>query len=481
MKNNSNEYQPGEKAFHFRIVIKFNAEVDRSSEGKNFSPSGYLSRWQKIVKQFPGVTVTNLFTTIKPATISKLISRAKRSDRKYKPSALLSYAVIDFVPGHDHDRLMKMLAKEENVALAYLEVIPPLPSSPSIKKNPLYQFQQYLDAAPTGINAKYAWGLTGGFGEGNLKFIDIEMGWICGHEDIVLHTYPDTGVNHIDYQDHGAAVLGIIMMKNNRVGGIGIVPEITGYVISQVREDGDFNTADAIMTAITYLEAGDVLLLETQCFDSSACKKMWPIEIQDAVFELIRLATALGIIVIEAAGNGNLDTCKGNNLDRFLWRKKKTLDRNSPDFKDSGAIIVAAATSTIPHCRIEDTNFGSRVDCYAWGEQVTTAGYFPRSSGYAKNIYTENFGGTSSASAIIAGAAIAIQSILKANKCKPLRPAQMRGILSNDGYGTSSHRGRPKDKIGVMPDLKKILEKRFRSKKLKKRDGSNDNPIVGKA
>jgi subtilisin family serine protease len=469
MKNNSNGHQPGDEEFLFRIVIKFNGALHASGGVNNLSPVNYFSRWQKIVDQFPGITINSLFTTIEPATISKLIWKAKRSDKNYKSADLLSYAAIDCAPSHDQDRLLNLLAREKNIAFAYFEIVPAiLPSSPS-RKNPFSRFQQYLDAAPLGIDAKYAWAFAGGLGEGDLKFIDIELGWIFGHEDILVHTFPDTGISQVNYQDHGTAVLGIIMMKNNRLGGIGITPDISGYVISQVRADGVFNTADAIMTAISYLNAGDILLLETQCFDSSACSKMWPIEIQDAVFELIRLATALGIIVIEAAGNGNLAVGIGNDLDRFSWRKKKILNRSAPDFNDSGAIMVAAATSSIPHGRIEDSNFGSRIDCYAWGEQVATAGLFPRSSGYAINTYTEDFGGTSSAAAIIAGVAIAIQSILRTNKCKLLTPEQMRDILSSDLYGTSSQRGRLKDKIGVMPDLKKILEKKFRFKKFKKR------------
>ena len=34
----------------------------------------------------------------------------------------------------------------------------------------------------------------------------------------------------------------------------------------------------------------------------------------------------------------------------------------------------------------------------------------------------------------------------------------MRDVLSSDLYGTSSADGRANDKIGVMPDLKKIID-----------------------
>jgi hypothetical protein len=162
--------------------------------------------------------------------------------------------------------------------------------------------------------------------------------------------------------------------------------------------------------------------------------------------------------VIEAGGNGNHETGVGHDLDRFTGiNGKYILDRSSPDFRDSGAIIVAAATSTLPHTRIAYSNYGNRVDCYGWGEHVATAGSCPGSSGLAINTYTENFSGTSSASAIIAGAAIALQSITEANYNFRLNAIQMRAILGNDLNGTHSENGRLIDKIGVMPDLKKII------------------------
>jgi hypothetical protein len=42
-----------------------------------------------------------------------------------------------------------------------------------------------------------------------------------------------------------------------------------------------------------------------------------PVEIQDAVHSVIRLATALGIIVIEAGGNGNIYGNMGTDLIRL--------------------------------------------------------------------------------------------------------------------------------------------------------------------
>jgi len=238
----------------------------------------------------------------------------------------------------------------------------------------------------------------------------------------------------------------------------GITPDVDGSVISQWRPGGEPNDADAILAAISYLTFGDVLLIETQSFYSSANGKVWPAEVHDATFQVIRLATALGIIVIEAAGNGDMYSISGNDLDLFISNKKKVLNPASRVFKDSGAIIVAAASMDVPHKRIRYSNYGKRINCYAWGEGVVTGENHSASQDTPINIYATNFTGTSSAAAIIAGVAIAVQSIYETKFSMRVNPSQMRHILSSDEYGTASANGRARDKIGVMPDLKKIID-----------------------
>ena len=98
------------------------------------------------------------------------------------------------------------------------------------------------------------------------------------------------------------------------------------------------------------------------------------------------LASANGIIVIEAAGNGNasLDTwVDAGGLQR--------LDRADADFRDSGAIMVGSCASALPHNRYVGcgvgcgSNYGSRIDCFAWGENITTAGYGDLDAGTGDN------------------------------------------------------------------------------------------------
>ena len=103
------------------------------------------------------------------------------------------------------------------------------------------------------------------------------------------------------------------------------------------------------------------------------------------------------------------------------------------------------------------SNFGTRVHCYAWGEQVVTTDYHVFNP---FNAYTmpcgphAPFDGTSSAAAILAGAALAVQGMAHATRGCRLAPEAVRAILSDPDNGTASA---PGAQIGVMPDLRKII------------------------
>jgi hypothetical protein len=449
----------GSKKFHFRIIIKLKDSAHLQMLGEP-SLDDFISS-QKIDR---------LLTSASSKKISELLNEARRKDHSYRPPNFLNYYCIGCSEEEKVREALNLLNKSNEVEYAYVETHSASPPPGSSNSNPLEPYQWYLNEAPVGINARYAWQFPGGDGTGKVKFMDIEQGWIMDHEDIIINYLPSTGFSHHEHESHGTAVLGVIMMRNNEVGGIGITPHANGYLMSQWRPDGTFNTADAIMAAIVHLNFGDILLLEAQSFDSLYTKKVWPVETLEANFQLIRLATALGIIVIEAAGNGMYST--GNDLDDFIDHNGNNIfSRSKSCFKESGAIMVAAASSDVPHRKINYSNYGSRIDCYAWGENVITAGSYPLLSGLAKNTYSYKFSGTSSASAIVAGAAIALQSIVEEKYDLRIHPKQMRLILSDEKYGTASKHGHLADKIGVMPDLKKITDHLSKPGFIKKHQG----------
>jgi hypothetical protein len=153
--------------------------------------------------------------------------------------------------------------------------------------------------------------------------------------------------------------------------------------------------------------------------------------------------------VVEAGGNGANDLDVVTNVAGL-----HVLDPASADFRDSGAVIVGAASSAAPHTRMGFSSFGPRINCYAWGENVNTTS---SDSGGATNLYTSTFNGTSSASPIITGAAIAVQGVATASGGAPLSPAKLRAVLSDPATGTASATPAT-DEIGVMPNLRAIIE-----------------------
>jgi serine protease len=402
--------------------------------------------WQEILKTRPGLTLHRLFTALIPKQHAELVSRAGESDPDFKPLNFRCFYQMSVPESEDPATLAKELQQLPSVETTYVAPVPSEPTPPPAQ-NPLFASQGYLCAAPDGIGATDVWDLPGGRGQG-VRFIDIERGWTLGHEDLQSRgAQLICGAIRPGSRGHGTSVLGIVGMIDNGVGGIGAAPDLGSIQVMSyyagVAGNGaevHWPIADVISLATWYLGFGDVLLLEAQ-FNVGAWAGM-PVETTPAEFAMIRLATALGIMVVEAAGNGNHD------LDTYLENGQPVLSRNQ---RDSGAILVGAGTSSIPHGRIPTSNYGSRVDCYAWGEAVATCD----SDVQGQSLYRSDFGGTSSAAAVIAGAAIVAQG-LAAQKKTRLWPRDLRRLLSETGSGTLS-KNHPGDKIGVMPDLSQML------------------------
>jgi hypothetical protein len=465
---------------HFRVVFKFNSYIELPGEEKEVQE--YLAKdnaalWQQLLQLYPGIRVRRLFVSIKPEDIKKKLQQAKlkASDkgRNYDPPAINNYFAIKCPDEIDKKEFVETLKQFKCVELAYVEAAMAEPPSINTSNNPRSTDQHYLDAAPVGIDARFAWakdggdGNTGGNGNGIVQFIDIEQGWNLNHEDLEaarISLLPG-GVDK-QYKAHGTSVLGIVLAQNNTVGCIGITPFVSAKVASIWRIDPDSsnpengqikNIADAILEAIDSLQAGDVMLIEAQLTDQDQIvNNLLPVEVEPAIFDAITVGVNLDIIIIEAGGN------KGIDMDNFKNESEKfVLNRRHPDFRDdwdSGAIMVGASTSSVPHRRKRGrsgTNYGSRIDCYAWGANINTASTNTNGS---RSLYTSTFSGTSGASAIIAGAVISIQSMKEKVDGNKYDPYEIRKILRDETCGTASSTPET-DKIGLMPDLKKIVDK----------------------
>lgn len=339
--------------------------------------------------------------------------------------------------------------------------------------------QGYFDPAPVGIGTRW---LTSHLENArktlkkeelpDLGLVDLEQGWIVEHLDLAGSLHRADVLVHGENREadeggagnHGTAVLGQLAAAGlGELGVRGSVADLARFFLAShyrkklekpTRENPFPGTNGHVASAIVNclvgnpppLGSGDVLLLEVQ-------RGRLPTETDEADFDAIRLATALGVVVVEAAGNGNhdLDRCGDPQTDR-------TLQRGAPGFADSGAIVVGAAFSELPHERAPFSNYGSRVDCYGWGEGVTTCGYgdLHDGGGDSKQYYTNTFNGTSSAAPIIAGAAALVQYLHKLRTEGSLTPLALRALLSSRATGTPQGPN-VGGHIGVMPDLDAVI------------------------
>ena len=243
----------------------------------------------------------------------------------------------------------------------------------------------------------------------------------------------------------------------NGFGATGIVPHINlgwSSVVTSGFPNVFYNAPAAINNAAHNLALGDIILIEQHypgpdggntCPNICNCSQFAWVAMENfqADFDAIRHATARNIIVVEAAGNGQMDLDGPQYQGRF--------NRN---VRNSGAILVGAggAGDRSPACF---TNFGSRVDVQGWGGGVETLGYgvISIAGGDTRQWYTRNFNGTSSASPIVAGAAAALQGVYEARGLGRISPFAMRLLLTTTGTPQANH----PNHIGPQPDLRRAL------------------------
>jgi subtilisin family serine protease len=289
-----------------------------------------------------------------------------------------------------------------------------------------------------------------GRGQG-VRFADIEGGWNEKHEDLPgerIEHLAGTKLSERGWEAHGTAVVGVVASKENGIGMVGIAPDVERIYTASLAGIG---VANAIERAQAKLRPGDVLLIELH---GVGPRGRWlPMEFWDDIFDVIEVATARGVIVVEAAGNG------GEDLDHSFYRGK--FDRN---VRDSGAIMVGAGAPArggfVDRSRLDFSNYGKRVDVQGWGYRVATLDYGDlQNCGPKDRKYTDAFGGTSSASPVVAGAAILLSSIYRQQTGGVLPPKTVRRILSETGSPQTDGPHGPKTQhIGPRPDLKRALE-----------------------
>ncbi len=367
---------------------------------------------------------------------------------------LARYFQVETRDAADTAVMVRRLNELACVELAYPRELPTRPPGESARElapgdilpvTPDYTNQQgYRGAAPTGIDADFGRSITGASGQG-VRAVEIEWGWDFDHEDI-SQLRPSALVgppvwNGL-YNDHGLAVVGELAADPDQYGVTGLVPDLQMRVATNYPASG-YSVANAIAAGLGVLQAGDLLVLEAQ---TSTPLGLGPTEWIQLDFDAILVATSLGVITIEAAGNGAVDLDSpilGGLFDRAV--------------RDSGAILVGATNGSASF-RAPFSSYGAIVDANGWGYNVVTAGYgnLATIGNDSRQSYTDTFSGTSSATPMVTAAVAALRGAAHAQ----LHPAAaaavdgfaIRQLLRNHGTAIAGNQ-----LIGRRVDIEALL------------------------
>lgn len=468
-----------------------------------------------------GSTVLPLFDSRTPEELDALVKRAQHCDPTYVPVNLNSWHQVflreepldlpegppSFCDPCETDRLVAELLELPEVETASGIRSGNLPGSIFDDRNHYLGPANKNSGPPHGLGVAKAWeearrehGINPGEG---VQLIDIEEAWYLDHEDLPPGITVLDGLNpgNSGWHWHGTNVLGTIFMQPaNDKGGAGIAwggkgrvagrlrtytirvqRIVNGVIQTSERVTSGINVPVAVLEAVLRSEFGDVILLEDQTPKPEGridTPENLPVELCPGVFDIIRIATAVGVIVIEPAGNADIQPIGSANPGvhpRRLVKVEGTPTSPQPGelppikMPDSGAIIVGASNSTDLTPK-DYSNFGNRVDVFAWGDDVCTTGpgkdfelpvvlaalqkqYRPDTTATVDDT-RRPFNGTSAAGALIAGVVMLLQSIAQKRGSR-YSPVQMRKLLKQGGTPSS---GSKTDYIGVMPNLEAILD-----------------------
>lgn len=393
-------------------------------------------------------------------------------------------------------KLMHDLAATPGVKYVYPQfkgvLLGALDSTPSLTG---LQGYLYDEATHGGLNASAGWS-AGTHGE-NVYVVDNEPWMNFDHYDLQPLTKDLwwNGGNYLDTPDcattpppsdcdsamaHGTAVAGILIAKDNSHGVTGFSPA-ANFILGPMRgsaQDELVKATNGVVDPNNHseddIEPGSVWIFENGAYgkySNPSCTPEWdsaceygevPVELWPDVFNAIKQATAYGVTVIEGAANGSMNL---NNPDLYTgsWSFVHNMATD-----DAGAIMVGASEGS-DEKKISFSNCGTRVNTFAWGQGVVTTGYpygpykwngttQPIAPNTDSNAYfVDMFGGTSAATAMVAGVAVQIQSYArgKLGHKRYLMPLKMRQIIVNSGVSQKDTSG---CNIGKQPRVDVALQ-----------------------
>lgn len=389
-----------------------------------------------------------------------MTSSKSESDSPDPARQLLSFVQITCQEPEQVPRIFRNLHAVQDVAFAYQPQRTSLPTNSLVTqcgKTPIPK-PLYFNPAPVGMSVEDVWHLKGGKGQGQ-ELVDIEVGWMLDHVELADKQIELIyGVNNPTKAAHGTEML-CTVCATNKFATVGIAPLVTNIkLVGDPNYDGFQSLiGPQIVAATVGLSYGGVLLIEIA---STA------VEVDPLAFHAIQLAVKKGIVVVEPAGNVFID------YDTASWEffdytqcsfsqqgphcpppKIVSLNPAGKSYVgDSGAVVVSVGTYGGPKgetpVSADYSAYGARINCFVSADEYSTCGISDSADYICKD-----GGGTSTASAAIAGAALVVQGIAEANLGVRLPPLWVRSLLSHLGTKNADADTMP---MGVMPDLRQI-------------------------
>jgi len=346
------------------------------------------------------------------------------------------YVAVDYRGLSDPELLVNYLLNLDNAPVEYAydkgNLAPPPAYVPGDDRNTLVP--DYFNVVPNrGHDVISAWKYPGSCGE-EIAIAVIDEGVELTHPDFEGKAIEDHPDNYHWLNDHGTQTLGVLVASRSLEGTCGVAPKSKIHFITKLAKTSSATASpvevieEAIVRAMTVLDEGAVLLLEheVEYVVDGATLSYLPAEAHEAIFQCILAAVNdWKLVFVEPAGQATSN--QGRDACCVCWG-------------ESDAVMVGGGQS-VDLTAWPPSNHGDRVDCFAWSDSVETT-LIGGSHGL--------FGGTSSASAIVAGGIAVLQSILRTAGMPPWSAAEYRQKLASLGGAGSD------GSVGAYFDLDKL-------------------------
>lgn len=478
-----------------RVVVDLEPDADEEKVEAALAELAERVTRSRPDKEAPEARITRL---VDPRSSQSLAKRAECERAQAALKRLERRRVVRFLPDAELEVFVREARELEGVASAALEPRLTAPGDCSVTvigddayANPgSVYLQQHLQAAPQGVDARYAWTCPGGDGCG-IGFVAVERRWSTDHKDLDgrLDTLPNAGYptgalsgetagDVSADRTHGANTLGVVLARDGHKDAAGDgpftgvapnprEPRIGSHLSPSVWAPGLIESeAVELLIGIADNEASPlVVLIELQI---TLGPINLPIECWGPAYDAIVLASSAGVAVIEPAGNDpggtdGLDLDAPSSADAALISAAGCAIPST----DSGAIVVMAASgdgaSTAGFWHRSDSNRWARAACYGHGDGVPT-------TASSHTLFADDYRQTSAASSVIAGVALCLLGISRQRGCT-LSPAELRALLRNEdslGNPGAGSLGTPvkasttdSTVVGSVPDMRAIIDVNF--------------------